>query len=219
LRRETVPIDAKRIDSALRSTQLGNWGNADKPNVVNTLNSKAEGHKSTAEQTQLQPQTSYSAMLAEATDGDTSEAAGRATLGLNRRDGLDEDGVNQAVAQETTKRTQRGQAVPVNNHNSDASTRAAKQSQAIENSKARSDATAGVERVRISALNTSSLGGQHDQLMMLASTMSRRELATFIAKKSAARLETIFNSVNWKVTQNANLKLTANQMLDRYANS
>ncbi len=210
-----MSIDAKRIDSSPQNTQPGSWGKADKPNVAKTLNPKAESHKSTAEQTPLQPQTSYSAMLAEATDGDTSEAAGRAILGLNRRDGVDEDGINQAVAQETTRRTQRGQAAPVNNHDTDASTSATKQSQVAENSKARSDATAGVERVRTSALNTSSLGGQHDQLMMLASTMSRRELATFIAKKSAARLETIFNSVNWKVTQNANLKLTANQMLDR----
>lgn len=174
---------------------------------------QAARQKAATQQAPIQVQSSLSAMIAEATDGDASEAMGRAALGMAKRDGVDEDGHGQVVVQEAVKPDLRAQAVQVPVHQDDMTTAdTSKQTQVGGLGNDRGQAAIGVERTRTAVPDTSSLDDQHDQLMMLANTMSRRDLATFIAKKHAARLEAIFLGEAWKVTDSANLKLSAAQM-------
>ena len=48
--------------------------------------------------------------------------------------------------------------------------------------------------------------------MMLSATMSRRDLATHLARKHAARLTEIFSGEAWRITREATSRLNAAQM-------
>jgi hypothetical protein len=169
--------------------------------------------KSTIESRPAEAQGLHSQILAEAMDGDASEAIMRAALGAGKRDGLvDDDAASQIAEVERSQKQSRVRAAPATGQSDDA--RGAQQV-GKKPAGARGGqvaATGRAESVAKPEMSAQSASGQHDELMMLSATMSRRDLATFVARKHATRLAAIFAGEAWQVNREAPNRLTAAQM-------
>lgn len=161
----------------------------------------------------VQAQSAHSQALAEALDGDASEAMMRGALGLGKRDGLADDDLQAPVNEvQETSHARRPQATPapeVEDENAgvrDAATRNPVQTK---------DQAGPVDSTRAAAESipdVSSLTDRHERTLMLAATMSKRDLQTHLAKEHATRLENIFQGETWNVRREAPLMATAAQM-------
>jgi len=149
----------------------------------------------------------HSQVLAEALDGDASEAIMRGSAGVGKRDGLVDDDVGPQIAEEQrVQKKARARSVQGNDDAAKGAEQSGKRSGA-QRTTARS--VGAVDKTNAAE---PSLSGQHDELMMLSATMSRRDLATFLARKHAAKLSHIFAGEAWQVKRDASQRLTAAQM-------
>lgn len=152
----------------------------------------------------------HSQVLAEALDGDASEAIMRGSAGVGKRDGLVDDDAGPQIAEEQrVQKKARARSVQGNDDAAKGAEQSGKRSSAQRTMRSTAGSVGAVGKTNAAEL---SLSGQHDELMMLSATMSRRDLATFLARKHAAKLSNIFSGEAWQVKRDASQRLNAAQM-------
>lgn len=199
----------QRTDLSQRPTQIGGAQTA----LQKPFDPAKAAQKAAAEPKPLEARGLHSQVLAEAMDGDASEAMMRGALGAGKRDGLmDDDGT--VLATETERVQKQHRTRTVQPQGDDGAARGAEQTgrKSAAQRGARFVAAERAEGVGKTDLTAPTATGGHDELMMLSATMNRRDLATFVARKHAARLAAIFAGDAWQVNREATNRLNAAQM-------
>jgi hypothetical protein len=208
-----MTIQVNKTGTSSRPVTNNDASNKHKAKVGDTFNAAAAAQKAAAEPS-VQAKSLHSQVLAEAMDGDASEAIARAAHGVGKRDGLvDEDAPRVAESVEKKSTGRRPQVTPPREPDEASKSTTQSSDKAAVARQGSTQSVGSLQGVGKKTPDMPSVAGQHDQLMLLSSTMSRRDLATYLAKKHAARLETIFRGQMWSVDRNARSNATAAQML------
>ncbi|MCU0911101.1 MAG: hypothetical protein MUE98_07080 [Rhodobacteraceae bacterium] len=154
----------------------------------------------------------FSQVIAEATDGDATEAAARAALGMARRDGVREEGDPNAPADETTvargRRSQPGQDKPgqAQDNDSDPVLQSLQRRTPVKAAGGVAQSSAGTDVAKAPGATG------HNQLMLLTSSMERLQVATHLAQQLTEALQGIQTQSHWAVQRSALDDLNAVQM-------
>jgi hypothetical protein len=199
-----------RVDSSLTaSKQISRRG--PQPTVAKPFDAAKAAIKAASEPKPIEALGLHSRALAEAMDGDGSEALARATMGSEKVAG-EGDHIERLSSTRKGQKTDGSRVVQQVQEDPDADGVETADRQAASQAKARFETASRVESVGVAEPSSQSISSQHDELMMLSSTMSRRELATHLARKHASRLTEIFSGEAWRIAREATNKLNAAQM-------
>jgi hypothetical protein len=181
------------------------------PTAAKPFDAAKAAIKSASEPKPVEARGLHSQVLAEAMDGDGSEAVMRATMGSGKYPGED-DAIGQVTSSGKGQKSGGARVVRPVNDEDDANNVETADRRLAAQANARFEGAARIEKVAVAESTAQSISGQHDELMMLSSTMTRRELATHLARKHATRLTEIFSGDAWRISREATNKLNAAQM-------
>lgn len=203
----TQPTNVTQRSSQTVSTPSG------RSNVLKSTDNASVNSKPGWQTRQAEVKSGHTQVLAEAMDGDSSEAIARSSLGLAKRDGRVDDDSNLSPTEvEREKQKSQTQIVQGDEQNRDEKGARQVSQKPIGAYTTQVAAKTKTEAIVRSAQISQSIGNQHDELMMMSSTMNQRDLATYVARKHAARLATIFSGEAWQIKRAAPSLLTAAQM-------
>lgn len=151
----------------------------------------------------------FSQVIAEATDGDATEAAARAALGLARRDGVRDDG--ETLPQGPDERVQSGRRPrPDQEQQGEAQ---AGGDPVVDSLKRRKVTSAPASVAEVAAPKTSAARAEvHESLMRITSTMQRSQVATHVSQSHSENLLRIQQQSHWSVRRAAMDDLNTAQM-------
>jgi hypothetical protein len=199
-----------RTDHNLPATKLTNRRGA-QPTVAKPFDAAKAAIKAASEPKPVEARGLYSQVIAEAMDGDGSEAVMRATMEAGKRPGED-DTIGRLSSARKGEKSDGSRVVRQVQEEGDATSVETADRRSAVQANARFEGAGRVESVGMAESTAQSISGQHDELMMLSATMSRRDLATHLARKHAARLTEIFSGDAWRITREATSRLNAAQM-------
>jgi hypothetical protein len=154
----------------------------------------------------------FALVIAEATDGDSTEAEMRASLGLARRDGVREDGEENLRSDDS--RTERARKVPKQPETGDREQGQGNAADPVLNSLQRRNLAAKPAAAAEVAAPAprSPLVESHNQLMVLTSKMPRAQVATHLSQGHSENLVRIHAQPHWSIERTALEDLNAAQM-------
>jgi hypothetical protein len=151
----------------------------------------------------------FSQVIAEATDGDATEAAARASLGLARRDGVREDGENALHGAEDRIPSGR-RPRPDQDQQTEPE---AGGDQVVNSLKRRKVASAPASVAEVASPKTIAPRAEvHEALMRVTSTMQKSQVATHVSHPHSENLVRIQQQSHWAVRRGALDDLNTAQM-------
>lgn len=181
------------------------------PTVAKPFDAAKAAIKAASEPKPIEALGLHSQVLAEAIDGDGSEAIARATMGAAKHPGED-DHIERLSSSRKGQKSDGSRMVHQVQEDPGADGVETSDRRSAAQANARFEGAGRVDSVGVAENSAQSISSQHDELMMLSSSMTRRELATHLARKHATRLTEIFSGEAWHIAREATNKLNAAQM-------